>query len=61
MPIVSFFFKNGQPRDLYYLFSVFSTIQFLQKINANNVMYMQYTEPGFEPMSFGTRVSSHNH
>ena len=27
----------------------------------NNVMTIQYTTPGFEPMTFGIRVSSHNH
>ena len=45
------FFKMGQTRPLFRLFSVFfkQTIQFLQQINVKNVMSIQYPVPGFEP------------
>ena len=51
----------GQSRPLFRLFSVFS-----KKINFNTnmcceKMAIQYTVPGFEPTTFGTWVSSHNH
>ena len=35
-------------------------LQFLQQKIVKYVMVIQYTEPGFELTSFGTRVSSHN-
>ena len=48
----------GQPRPLFNLFSVFSN---KQQINVKNVMSIQYTAAGFEPTTFRTWVSSHNH
>ena len=45
------FFKNGPTHASYsFIFSLFKqTIQFLEQINVNNVMSIQYTAPGFEP------------
>ena len=53
----------GQPRPLFRLFSVFSNKQynFYNKSVWIKVMSIQYPAPGFEPMTFGTWVSSHNH
>ena len=50
------FLKMGQPRPLFSLFSFFfkQTIQFLQQANVKNVKSIQYTAPGFEPMTSGT-------
>ena len=45
----------NQPKPLFRLFSVFSkqtSIQFLQQINVKIVNSIQYTVPGFEPMTF---------
>ena len=52
-----------QRRPLFHLFSVFSNKQhnFYNKSMWTNVMSIQYTAPGFEPTTFGTSVSSHNH
>ena len=56
------FLKMGQPRPFLFIFGLFKqTIQFLQQINVKNVMSIQYPALGFEPMTFGTWVSSHNH
>ena len=55
--------KMGHPRPLFHLFSSFQTniAILLQHIYVKNVMSIQYMVPGFEPMTFGTRISSHNH
>ena len=37
------------------------TLQFLQHICVKNVMSIKIMAPGFEPTTFGTQVSSHNH
>ena len=37
------------------------TLQFLQQIYVKIFMTIQYTAPGFQPTTFGTQVSSHNH
>ena len=38
-----------------FIFGLFKlTIQFLQQINIKNVKSIQYTAPGFEPMTSGT-------
>ena len=59
---VSFlFFKMGQPRPLFRLFSVFSNKQYNFYNKYMWKMSIQYTVPGFEPTTFGTWVSSHNH
>ena len=53
----------GHPRPLFRLFSVFfkQTMQFYNKSMWKNVMSIQYPAQGFEPTTFGTWVSSHNH
>ena len=46
------------PALLLFIFGLFKQIklQFLQQY-----MSIQYMLPGFEPLTWGTRVSSHNH
>ena len=55
--------KWHQIEQLWYFFIYFRlfkhTLQFLQQINVKKSI--QYTVPGFELTTFGTRVSSHNH
>ena len=51
----------GQPRPLLsFILGLFkqTSLQFLQQIYVK--ISIQYTVPGFEPTTFGTRVSSHN-
>ena len=57
------FLKMGQHWPLFHLFSVFSNKQynFYNKSMWKNVMSIQYPVLGFELMTFGTWVSSHNH
>ena len=48
----------GQPQPLFHLFLSFQhTLHFLQQINVK--MSIQYM--GFELITFGTQLSSHNH
>ena len=59
---VVFFKKMGQPRPLFRLFLVFSNKHHYNfTTNICEKMSIQYTGPGFEPTTFGTRVSSHYH
>ena len=46
----------GQPRPLFsFIFGLFKqTVQLLKQSNVKNVMSIQYTAPGLEPMTFGT-------
>ena len=55
------FFKTGHPPSLFHLFLSFQTnnTQFLQQGYVK--MSIQYMVQGFEPMTFWTWVSSHNH
>ena len=54
--------KMGQSLSLFHLFCLFKqTLHFLQQIYVENVMSIQYTALAFQPRTFGTRVSSHNH
>ena len=57
------FFLNGPTQASFlFIYGLFKqTIQFLQQVNVKNVMPIQYTAPGFEPTTFGTWVSSHDH
>ena len=52
----------GQPKPLFHLFSIFSSIQynFYSKSMWKNVMSIHYTVPGFEPTTSKTWVVSHN-
>ena len=53
-------FLMGQPRPLFIAnFRSFQTKIFTTNICEN--LSIQYTVPGFEATTFGTRVSSHNH
>ena len=59
---VSIFFKNGPtPASFLFIFGLFkqTLLQFLQQICEK--MSIQYTVPGFEPTTFRSWVSSHNH
>ena len=56
-----FFKKMSHPRPLFDLFSSFQKFQLLQQINVKNVVTIQFAALGFEPTTFGTRVSSYNH
>ena len=52
----------GHARPLFHLFSSFlQTLQFLQQQYVKNTIASQYKAPGFEPKTFGTRVSSLNY
>ena len=51
----------GQPWPLFHLFSVFSNKQYNFYNKSMWKMSIQYMVPGFEPTTFGTCVSSHNH
>ena len=52
----------GQPRPLFHLFCLFKqTFQFLQQKCVKKWHDQQVTAPRFEPTTFGTWVSSHNH
>ena len=55
------FSKNGPTlASLLFIFGLFKqTINFLQQINVNNVMSIQYKVPGFEPTTSWTWVVSH--
>ena len=58
------FFLNNGPTSAFssFIFGIFKEeIQFLQQINVKNVMSIQYTAPGLEPMISRTWVISHNH
>ena len=46
----------GQPRPVFsFIFGLFKqTVQFLLQTNVKYVMSIQYTAPGFEPMTFST-------
>ena len=62
----NFFFKKkwANPGFFFVYFRSFSNkhyYNFLQQINVKNVMSIQYTALGFEPTTFGSRASSHNH
>ena len=61
--LFEFFFlkKMGQPWPLFRLFSVFSNKQYNFYNNNLWKMSIQYMVLGFEPTTFGTWVSSHNH
>ena len=48
----------GQPDDFFIYFRLFK--QILQQIDSEK-MSIQYSVLGFELMTFGTWVSSHNH
>ena len=54
--------KEGCRSPLFHLFSSFQTriANFTTNRNVDK-MSIQYTELGFELMTFGTGVSSHNH
>ena len=52
----------GQPGLFYCLFLVFLNKHHYNVYNKNKwKMSIQYTVPGFEPTTFRTWVSSHNH
>ena len=54
--------KMGHPRPLFHLFLSFQThITNFSTISYVKNMSIQYTVPGFELTTFGTRVFSHNH
>ena len=62
----NFFFKKkwANPGFFFVYFRSFSNkhyYNFLQQINVKNVMSIQYTALGFEPTTFGSWASSHNH
>ena len=63
LTLISFFLKKWAIHGLFFIyFRLFKqTLQFLQQIYVENVMYIQYMVPGFEPMTFETQVSCHNH
>ena len=55
-------FLNGHSAYFSFIFGLFKqTIQVLQQFGVKNVMSIQYMVLGFEPTTFGTCVSSHNH
>ena len=54
-----FFKKLANPGLFIHLFSVFSNKHHYKFYN--KLLSIQYTVPGFEPTTFGTRVSSHDH
>ena len=58
-----FFIKWANPGLFFVYFRSFQTNNtiFYNKSMWKNVMSIQYTAPGFEPTTFGMRVSSHNH
>ena len=58
-----FFLNMDQPRPLFRLFLFFSNkyYNFYNKYVWKNIESIQYPVPGFEPTTFGTWVSSHNH
>ena len=60
-----FFFKNGPTPASFSLFSVFFKQTLLQffynRLMWKNVMSIQCTAPGFEPTTFVSWASSHNH
>ena len=57
-----FFKKWANPGLFYHLFSVFSIKHHFNFYNKYMwKMSIQYMVPGFEPMTFGTWVSTHNH
>ena len=57
-----FFIKWANPGLFFVYFRSFKqTLFFYNKSMWKNVMSIQYTAPGFEPTTFGMRVSSHNH
>ena len=60
---IVFFKKNGPSSASFSFNFVFSNkhYNFYNKYMWINVMTIQYTALGFEPTTFGTRVSSHNH
>ena len=58
--ILSSFFKKVQSRPLFVYFRSFQAI-FYNKAMWKNAKSIQYTAPGFELMTFGTWVVSHNH
>ena len=51
----------GHPRPLYSLFSSFPTNITIFTTNKCEKISIHYMVLGFEPMTFGTLVSSHNH
>ena len=54
-PLREIFLNGPTPASFLFIFVLFKqTIQSLQQINVKNVMSIQYTAPGFEPMTFGT-------
>ena len=63
LAIFNFILSRANPSLFFIYFRPFkhTPVQYLQQINAKNVMSIQYTVPEFELTTFGTRVSSHNH
>ena len=61
--IFSVCFKNWAIPGLFFIyFRLFKKYyNSYNKYMCKNVITIQYTLPGFEPMTFGTWVSSHNH
>ena len=57
----SVFFKMGQTQPLFIYFRSLQTHIAISTTNKCEIMSIQYTVPGFELTTFGTRVSSHNH
>ena len=59
---LQFFLKNGTTSDSFsFIFGLFKqTIQFLTKNQCEKMSYL-YTLLGFKPMTFWTRVVTHNH
>ena len=55
------FFKWASPGLFYVYFRSFQTNIAIFTTNICEKMSIQYTVPGFEPTTFGARVSSHNH
>ena len=56
-----FFYKMGKPWPLFHLFSSFQTHITMFTTNKCEKMSVQYMVPGFELMTLGTWVPSHNH
>ena len=55
-----FFYKNGpNPASFSFIFGLFHLFSVFFKYMWK--MSIQYTAPGFEPTTFGTWVSFHNH
>ena len=55
------FYKMGQPRPLFRLFSVFSNKQYIFSTNQCEKISIQYMALGFKPTTFRTWVVTRNH